>query len=442
MLGPDELRDGLREYLTRFAFANATWTDLIEMLDRRTTEDLAAWSRVWVDEPGRPTIDTVLEGRNGKITRVAFSQSDPRGRSLVWNQTLQVALGYDNGARITELKMNGASVDVPRVGELPLPYYVLPNSEGIGYGLFRLDEASRQYFLKNLPAIGDSLTRGTVWVTLWDDMLEGRTAPRPLFDLMLKALPEEHEELTAERILGYARTSFWRFLTDADRAAVAAHLEQVLRAGMKQAATTSLKSAYFGAFRQIVTTPEGLAYLERVWRRREPIPGLTFVENDYIDMAQELALRDVSGSAAILDEQHKNIANPDRKARFAFVMPALSSDVAARDAFFASLARVENRARERWVADGLAFISHPLRRQHAERYIKPGLELLSEIQRTGDIFFPLNWTGGLLASHNSPAAAQTVRSFLDAQKNYPPRLRQVIEQQADQLFRAARFLGS
>ena len=442
MLGPDELRDGLREYLTRFAFANATWTDLIEMLDRRTSEDLAAWSRVWVDEPGRPTIDTVLESRNGKISRLALSQSDPRGRSLVWNQTLQVALGYDHGARITTLKMNGASVDVPRVGDLPLPHYVLPNSEGIGYGLFKLDDTSRQFFLAHLPAIGDSLTRGTVWVTLWDDMLEGGTTPRRLFDLMLAALPEEHEELTAERILGYVRTSFWRFLTDAERTSVAARLEQVLRAGMKQAATTSLKSAYFGAFRQIVTTPEGLAYLERVWRRREPIPGLTFAENDYIDMAQELALRDVKGSAGILDEQHRNITNPDRKARFAFVMPALSSDVAARDAFFASLAKVDNRARERWVVDGLAFISHPLRRHHAERYIQPGLELLSDIQRTGDIFFPLNWTGGLLAAHNSPAAAQTVKGFLDTQKNYPPRLRQVIEQQADQLFRAARLVGS
>ena len=34
--GAHELRDGLREYLSRFAFANATWNELIEMLDRRT----------------------------------------------------------------------------------------------------------------------------------------------------------------------------------------------------------------------------------------------------------------------------------------------------------------------------------------------------------------------------------------------------------------------
>jgi aminopeptidase N len=442
ILGPDELRDGLREYLRRFAFANATWTDLIALLDPRTDEDLASWSRAWVDEPGRPTVTTNLEPRGGRIARLSFSQSDPRGRSLVWNQRLQVALGYEHGARITALTLNRASVDVPRVDDLPLPRYILPNGEGAGYGLFKLDEASRRFFLTHLPEVGDSLTRGTAWVTLWDDMLEGGVRPRQLFDLALAALPKEEEELNVERILAYTRSNFWRFLPDGERTALAARLEETLRSGMAQARTSSLKSAYFTAFRRTVTTSEGLAWLERVWRRQESIPGLTFAETDYIDMAQELALREVPNAAAIVAEQHKTISDPDRKARFGFVMPALSSDAAARDAFFASLAHVENRARERWVSDALSFINHPLRRTHAERYILPSLELLRDIQRTGDIFFPLNWTGAVLDGHNSPAAAETVRRFLDAQQDYPPRLRQVIEQHADQLFRAARIVGS
>jgi aminopeptidase N len=442
MLGPDELRDGLREYLTRFAFTNATWSDLIEILDRRTDEDLAAWSRVWVDEPGRPTILTTLETDNGRISRLAFSQSDSRGRSLLWSQKLQVALGYEHGARITELKVSDASTEVPRVEGLPLPNYVLPNGEGAGYGLFKLDESSRRFFLQHLTEIGDGLTRGTAWVTLWDDMLEGGAGPQQLFDLALAALPQESEELNVERILAYTRTVFWRYLSDTERAAGADRLERTLRAGIKQASTTSLKSAYFATFRRTVTTPDGLGYLERVWRRQESIAGLTFAETDDIDMAQELALRHVSNAQAILTAQHEKIANPDRKARFAFVLPALSAETAARDALFASLARVENRTHERWVSDALSFINHPLRRRHAERYIHSSLELLREIQRTGDIFFPLDWTGAALEGHNSPAAAETVKSFLATQKDYPPRLRQVIEQHADQLFRAARIMGS
>ncbi len=335
--------------------------------------------------------------------------------------------------------MEGPSVDVPRVGDLPLPNYTLANGEGTAYGLFALDDRSRQFFLTSLGEIGDGLTRGIAWVTLWDDMLEGGARPRQMLDLALRTLPGEREELNVERILVHTQDLFWRYVSDAERTSIAGRLEQTLRAGLAQASTTSLKSAYFAAFRRTVTTPEGVAYLERVWRRQDAIAGLTFAENDFIDMAQELALRGGARTDAILAEQSARITNPDRQARFAFITPALSPDAGKRDAFFASLARVENRAHERWVADGLRFLNHPLRRAHAERYIQPSLEMLGDIQRTGDIFFPLDWTNAVLGGHNSPAAAQTVTAFLAAHKDYPPRLRRVIEQNSDQLIRAARL---
>ena len=438
ILGPDELREGLREYLTRFAFANATWEDLIGILDRRTEEDLRAWSRAWVDEPGRPVISTNLQTETGKVSELTFSQRDPRGRSLIWNQRLQVALGYEHGARISAVKLDKPTVDLPGARGLPVPRYVLPNGEGTGYGLFKLDDMSRTFFLAHLPDVGDGLTRGTAWITLWDDMLEGGTAPLAMLELALRALPQEREELNIDRILAYAQEAFWRFLSETERGAIAARLEQVLRAGIRDASNTSLKSAYFGAFRRTVTTAEGVAYLKRVWRRQEAIAGLTFAEPDYIEMAQQLALRDEAAAPEILVEQHARITNADRKARFAFVIPALSPDAAIRDEFFAGLARVENREHEPWVRDALAFLNHPLRRDHAERYIEPALTLLREIQRTGDIFFPFDWTTAVLSGHNSATAARTVTAFLAGQKDYPLRLRQVIEQAVDPLLRAAR----
>ncbi len=257
ILGPDELREGLREYLSRFAFANATWMDLIEILDRRTDEDLAAWSRIWVDEPGRPTIATDLQVEAGKVSRLTFSQSDPGGRSRVWNQTLQVALGYDHGARISILKMNAPSVELASARGLPVPHYVLPNGEGRGYGLFRLDPGSKTHVLQHLPEIGDAVTRGTVWITLWDDMLEGGTAPADIFELASRALPEEREEQNVDRILGHVQEIYWRFLPEPARAAAASRLEKALLDGMKAAAGTSLKSAYFNAFRRTVVSTEG-----------------------------------------------------------------------------------------------------------------------------------------------------------------------------------------
>ena len=148
----------------------------------------------------------------------------------------------------------------------------------------------------------------------------------------------------------------------------------------------------------------------------------------------------MGGTNDILALELKNITNPDRRARFTFSLPALSPDESVRDRFFASLSNIDNRRHEPWVLDSLAFLNHPLRRTHAERYIQPSLNLLMEIQRTGDIFFPTRWTQSVLDGHNSPAAAQTVTAFLAAQKDYPPRLRQIVEQSADNLLRAAKIV--
>ena len=440
MLGAEGLRDGLREYLNRYAFGNATWTDLIAILRARTDEDLSAWSHAWVDEPGRPTITTELKTDTGTIASLAFTQSDPLGRSLIWNQRLRIAMGFENGTRTTSLRMNAARVESASVRGIPLPRYILPDGEGIGYGLFRLDEMSKAFLLEGLPGLGDGLTRGAAWITIWDDMLEAGTPPRRLVDLALKALPLEREEQNVQRILSYLTEAYWMFLPDGERAAVAPRVESALAAGMKDSVGRSLKAAYLNAFRAVVTTPSGVASLERLWRKQDTIPGLTFAESDFIAMAQELAVRNVKDADSVVIQQLRQIENPDRKGRFAFIMPALSPSEVTRDAFFRTLAKVENRRHEPWVIDALSYLNHPLRAAHARLYIRPSLDLLREIQQTGDIFFPSRWTNAVLSGHNSPQAADAVTTFLAEHRDYPPHLRESIEQSSDMLMRASKIV--
>src|SRR4051794_15802271 len=94
LVGSDGFRDGLREYLKKYSYGNASWSDLITILDARTPEDLAAWSHAWVEERGRPIIRTELKLSKGRISRLTLTQSDPAGRrDLVWNQRITVAVG-------------------------------------------------------------------------------------------------------------------------------------------------------------------------------------------------------------------------------------------------------------------------------------------------------------------------------------------------------------
>src|SRR5262249_53389970 len=158
-------------------------------------------------------------------------------------------------------------------------------------------------------------------------------------------------------------------------------------------------------------------------------------EPDYIRLAQELAVRGLPNASAIVDEQVRRTTNPDRKAQLVFMRPALSANQAERDAWFASLAEVANRRHEAWVLDGLRYLHHPLRQASSEQYVEPGLILLREIQRTGDVFFPKRWMDATLGSYRSRSAAAIVRAFLERQPtDYPERLRRIILSSADDLF--------
>jgi aminopeptidase N len=89
------------------------------------------------------------------------------------------------------------------------------------------------------------------------------------------------------------------------------------------------------------------------------------------------------------------------------------------------------------VLDGLGFIHHPLRARTSERYIEAGLELLEEVQRTGDIFFPERWVSTILAGHQTSSAAEVVTHYLEENRTLSSRLRGKVLQAYDGLERAA-----
>ena len=437
MLGADGFRDGMREYLKRYAFGNATWLDLVKILEARHP-GVAKWSQAWVEQRGRPEIATGLRcGAGGKIAALALRQRDPLGRNLLWPQRLRVTVGFGGGARQYDLAIEGADTTLPQVRGLPRPLYVIPNGGGLGYGLFKLDTATLRYLLDHLEAISDPLTRASAWVDLWENLLEGRVEPAQFLDLAIRALPRESDEQNTQRILAYAVRAFWVEIPSGERTARAPAFEAFLRAGLAQASTASRKAAWFNAFRDVVLTRGGLVWLERVWRREEKIPGLTFAETDEMEMALTLALHQGSGWQQILAAQRDRLRNPDRKAEFEFVMPAVSADPAVREQAFARLRDVSNRRHEPWVLESLRYLNHPLRQPQSREFIRPALDLLPEIQRTGDIFFPKRWADASLSAYRSPEAAATVHGFLAAHPELPLRLRWVVLSSAGDLFRAA-----
>ncbi|MCF0167957.1 MAG: aminopeptidase, partial [Bacteroidales bacterium] len=60
--GREAFREGVREYLKKYSYSNATWEDLIAVLDSKSSEDLKSWSSPYIYEAGIPTIKQSIKG--------------------------------------------------------------------------------------------------------------------------------------------------------------------------------------------------------------------------------------------------------------------------------------------------------------------------------------------------------------------------------------------
>lgn len=439
LVGADTFRTGMREYIRRFSFGNATWPELIQILDGLVDADLAAWSTVWVEREGRPSIRAVTElDASGAVTSLAIEQRDPKGRGLVWPQLLHVTIAHAGGTNTFPVQLNGRRVEIAEAKGLTGIRYVLPTGDGLAYGDVELDTRTRDTLFATLPDIAEGATRGAAIVTLTEELVMGRVTPQQWMDLAMRAMPRERDEQLLQRMASTTSTVFWQRLTPAQRDAQGIALERVLRSGLAAAPTRTAKAVWFSTLVDIARTSDTLAWLMRVWKRDEAIEGLPLAEPDETNLAFELALRGVDGWPGMLDGQQARITNPDRAARFAFIRPALDTDPAIRDGVFAALARPENRKREPWVADVLNYLHHPLRGARGERYVQASLDMLEEIRNTGDIFFPKRWMDATLRWHRSPAVASMVRGFLATHPDYPVRLKRIILQSADDVLREAR----
>ena len=109
-----------------------------------------------------------------------------------------------------------------------------------------------------------------------------------------------------------------------------------------------------------------------------------------------------------LERQLAAVESPDNRRRLLFIAPSLAAERERRDAFFAALARPENRETESWVLDALANLHHPDRRAQSLAYLPATLDVLEEIQVTGDIFFPARW---LVTSFSAQPAHAASASF-------------------------------
>ncbi|WP_428099919.1 M1 family metallopeptidase [Candidatus Rariloculus sp.] len=431
LIGDEPFRDGIREYLRRYAFANASWRDLIDILDAKTNDDLGAWSEVWVNTPGRPTLVRQRETTANGSGENYLIQLDPSGAGRIWPQRFEITAAA--GATTRKASISSSTTATP-LGELTSSGVerLIFNSDGRGYGLFPADANN----LLVWDELGE-VEKGAELVNLYENMLAGRgPGASDYFDALLGVAPLETNQLLLGLALGQLTRVYWNLLPSGERQDAAQRLERMLWQLMLEQTDESRRKIWFDAFAGIATSPAEIRSVQDLWSGSTTIEGLPLSENDLIELAQLLAIRLPAQANDIVAAQLARTGNPDNRRKLEFIAPSLSADESVRDNFFDSLAAEPQREVESWVLEALENLHHPLRTAQSEKYLLPSLELLEEIQATGDIFFPSRWLDATLANHRSSSAVATVNDFLAERPRYNAQLRAKILQAADPMFTA------
>ncbi len=269
----------------------------------------------------------------------------------------------------------------------------------------------------------------------FEGFLHAEGSTEALFVRITNMLITETNPQIASLLLGQMQGIFWRFLNDDQRKKYGPKLEDLLWNKTINAPQQVLAN-YLDAYSYIATSEESLDQMHQILKGVTKIPDYALSEDQQFNLSAQLALRGDARGMEWVNKLQKTTMNSDRARRIAFVKPALSPEAQSRDAFFKTLLSADGRRPEPWVLEAVYYLHHPLRQEQSIAYLAESLRLLPEIQKTGDIFFPLRWMEASFSGHNSKQAAHIAEEYLH-NADLHPSLRQKVLQAADMTFRAS-----
>jgi aminopeptidase N len=411
-IGETAFRDGLRTYLKRHEYANATWDDLIDALSGAAGRPLKAWADAWVNRRGMPEVTTTWDcGSNGRIESLRISQRDVLGEGGVWPIKSQILLAYDTQPPVViDMTFSGPSEPVPAAAGKPCPSYVFLNNNDLAYGRFLLDARSRLDLLDRVGKTPNPFLRSLLWGGLWDSVREVQLPPATYVRTALRDLPSEGDEELAQSILTKVTTAYRDYLTDPQREEFAQSLEGSLLDQMKNAPSLGLRITYFRAFTSVASTQPARAVLKSLLAGRDTVPGLTLKPADRWRMITALVARgDPEGERLLIEEKARD--NTDDGRRFAYTAAAAQRSAGIKQRYFEDYGNSRS-VPEDWVTESLGAFNSWDQSGLTFPYLKASLALLPQVKQQRKIFFLVGWLNAFLGGQHSPEALAVVDEFL------------------------------
>ncbi len=501
-LGEDKFQTAVRAFLKNHEFGNAGWEDLVREFQRASHLGLKHWADAWVRRPGLPYIRVALYPNDMHRRQVA--QELRSGDKTQWEQDTKLLEVSSTGrVEFGSLQFRRSSpkpVSLPiLLGKYPQDstVFTFPNYGDYGYGIFLVDDKSREYVLKNIQNEKDPFLRSMMWGALWDSVREGELDPREFVELVVRVLMQKpareqglnaqgssqalanaqasatEDESTTALLLNRVATAMNYYIEDervssprVSKGAVGTQapllprglltcVEEMLIAGMQNSPTLGRRITYYRAFLNIASNEKARGVLKELLAgvssprvskgaadQQAPsltVGLLTLRTKDKFDIVTRLLILGDPEAPKLLAELEKTEMGDDAK-RYAY---------AAR----AGIGTAENKAKywndfvnnkeisESWIEAAFGPWNSIRHSELTLPYLQKALQELPNHKRNRKIFFVNGWLGAFIGGQRSEEALGIVNKFLADNPNLDNDLRLKILENVDVIERAVRIRG-
>jgi aminopeptidase N len=455
LVGDSVFRAGVQLFLTRHAYANATWQDLLATVGQASHRSLTAWGRQWMLRPGMPEIETRLTMRNGRVEKLQLVQRPVQpavsGQGS-WPMKTKLYAVYaseacvdcvtarpsEGAVTVAEVEMRGPVTNVPWTPGTKPPLFVYPNVDDYGYALVGLDSMSRRNLLNGtLAQVADPFLRAMLWGTLWDEVRAARLHPARFVRLVQRDLPAEGDEQIVPSQLARLSRAMNAYLVDAARDSLQAGVEDFLWSGAGDISRAyGVRRAYLDTFISVSRTPVALDRLRSVLVA-DSAAGDAVRDPLRWEIVTHLMVLGASDAGAKLAAQVSRDSTPDGRRR-AFTVGAARGATAVKAEYFRRYF-ADTTLNEDWVSASLGAFNALEHQAMTRAWLRPALDSLPFIQANRRIFFLGSWLGAFLNGQADAGALDIVQRFLREHPALPLDLQQKVMQNADELSRTVRI---
>ncbi len=436
IMKPQKFQTAVREYLMTYAHGNADWSDLVTIMDKHSEENISNWSDAWVYGSGLPHIGYSRNPQEGELTPIHIQQDVITDDKTFPAQYLGIHIVSKENKIQERIWFDEPSVQFSPSYLPDTSMAVMLNGMGMGYGFFRLLDADTKFIRQNLQNIEDESLRAAIYLNMYENFLHHTLSSEFFYTYLIHAITMEDQQLLQNYLLDNLKVWALNYPSYSSNTLLQEEVENLLWQKML-GADAKISSLYLETWLKLARTPDSGEKMRALYLGELTADNLSISEQNYTVLALEASIRD-EANADLLQKETQRIKNPDRLKRFNYILPAASIHEEERDQFFERLKNPENRNPEPWVVDALYYLHHPLHANQGMQYIPHSLDMLQEIQQTGDIFFPQNWLMATLDNYSNPQVAALVNQYLDTHPDLEENLRLKVLQSSDILMRSAR----